>query len=53
MKPHPGSGDFTIADLYYPIDTVIKNVPSSKVVARWTAKHGILGVIKSDWSAIN
>ena len=53
MKPHTGGGEFTIADLYHPKDTVLKNVPSSgKIVARWTANHGLLGKIKSEWTPI-
>ncbi len=50
MKPHPGSGNFTVADLFFPESKIIKNVPGrGELFVKMTAKHPILGHIESDW----
>ena len=50
MKPHPGSGEFTVADLFLPESKIIKNVPArGELFAKLTAEHSVLGHIESDW----
>ncbi|MCB9832443.1 MAG: hypothetical protein H6807_08205 [Planctomycetes bacterium] len=53
MKLLAGDG-VQMVDLWYPAPCTIKNVPSgADLFYQFTAKHGILGQIKSDWYKVN